>query len=185
LHATKLYHSTEGGLIVTKNKKLHDKLKSMRNFGFSSFVSFSELGINGKNSEFHAAMGLCNLKYIDQIHLKRKTLTEHYDKHIKKLNHRKQSWRKDSSQNYAYYPILLENETVLKKHIDALELHEIFTRRYYYPSLANSLPYLEKENFEVTDDISSRILCLPLYHDLSLEEVEMICKIMLETQSNL
>ena len=79
LHATKLYHSIEGGLIFSKEAKVFQKLRSIRNFGFAGPETFDELGINGKNSEFHAAMGLVNLKYIKEICQKRKTLTEHYD----------------------------------------------------------------------------------------------------------
>src|SRR5690606_26219909 len=85
LHATKLYHSSEGGLIITKDPALLKKLAYIRNFGISGFDSFAELGINGKNSEFHAAMGLVNLDYINAIHEKRKFLTECYDENLKKL----------------------------------------------------------------------------------------------------
>src|SRR5690554_5175693 len=79
LHATKLYHSGEGGFIVATDAELLKKLAHIRNFGISSFDSFSELGLNGKNSEMHAALGLVNLNYIAAIHNKRKQLTEHYD----------------------------------------------------------------------------------------------------------
>ena len=79
LHATKLYHSVEGGLLVTNDPDLLKKLAFMRNFGFDGPEAFAELGINGKNSEFHAAMGLVNLNYIQDIHLKRKELSELYD----------------------------------------------------------------------------------------------------------
>src|SRR5690554_5232433 len=80
LHATKLYHSIEGGLIITKDPELLRKLAFIRNFGFNGPEAFAELGINGKNSEFHAAMGLANFEYIDAIHKKRKLLTERYDR---------------------------------------------------------------------------------------------------------
>ncbi|MBF1098541.1 MAG: DegT/DnrJ/EryC1/StrS family aminotransferase, partial [Riemerella sp.] len=89
LHSTKLYHSVEGGLIITQNPDLLKKLASIRNFGISGFDSFSELGINGKNSEFHAAMGLANLKHTEAIHNQRKKLSECYDKNLKNLKARK------------------------------------------------------------------------------------------------
>ena len=79
LHATKLYHSVEGGLIFTKNPELLKKLAFIRNFGFDGPENFAELGLNGKNSEFHAAMGLANIKYLENIHQKREQLALRYD----------------------------------------------------------------------------------------------------------
>ena len=184
LHSTKLYHSVEGGLIITQNPDLLKKLASIRNFGISGFDSFSELGINGKNSEFHAAMGLANLKHTEAIHNQRKTLSECYDKNLKNLKARKVVWHKDANQNYAYYPVVLESEELLLKIKAELDLNEIFTRRYFYPSLASSLPYLPKVEFPITEDISKRVLCLPLYFDLTEEEIDYICRIMLRIQNN-
>jgi len=184
LHATKLYHSGEGGLVITKDPVLLKKIALIRNFGFSGPESFVELGINGKNSEFHAAMGLVNLKYIMNIHEKRKLLTECYDNNLKKLHAIKPLWNSHASMNYAYYPLVFESEELMFRCIEKLKLNEIFTRRYFYPSLANTLPYLKSINLEVTDDISKRIICLPLYFDLTIEEVELICRVMLRVQNN-
>lgn len=184
LHSTKLYHSVEGGLIITQNSDLLKKLASIRNFGISGFDSFSELGINGKNSEFHAAMGLANLKYTEAIHNQRKKLSECYDKNLKNLKARKVAWHKDATQNYAYYPVVLESEELLLKIKAELDLNEIFTRRYFYPSLASSLPYLPKVEFPITEDISRRVLCLPLYFDLTEEEIDYICRLILRVQNN-
>ena len=184
LHATKLYHSVEGGLIITKDSNLLKKLAHIRNFGISGFDSFSELGLNGKNSEFHAAMGLANLKYVKDIHDKRKKLTEVYDEKLKNLKAYKIKWHKNANKNYAYYPIVLESEELLLRIKENLDTNEIFTRRYFYPSLASSLPYLPKLELPITEDISKRVLCLPLYYDLSIEEVDIICRIMLRIQNN-
>lgn len=184
LHATKLYHSTEGGFIVTKDAELLKKMAHIRNFGISGFDSFAELGINGKNSELHAAMGLVNLNYINDIHQKRKELTEYYDEKLKNLKAVKPLWHKQANLNYAYYPIVLESEELLLKIKTRLDSSEIFTRRYFYPSLASSLPYLEPEFLPVTDNISKRILCLPLYYDLTLEEVDLISRLILRVQNN-
>ena len=184
LHSTKLYHSVEGGLIITQNPDLLKKLASIRNFGISGFDSFSELGINGKNSEFHAAMGLANLKHTEAIHNQRKKLSECYDKNLKNLKAQKVVWHKDATQNYAYYPVVLESEELLLKIKAELDLNEIFTRRYFYPSLASSLPYLPKVEFPITEDISRRVLCLPLYFDLTEEEIDYICRIILKIQNN-
>ena len=184
LHSTKLYHSVEGGLIITQNPDLLKKLASIRNFGISGFDSFSELGINGKNSEFHAAMGLANLKHTEAIDNQRKKLSECYDKNLKNLKARKVVWHKDATQNYAYYPVVLESEELLLKIKAELDLNEIFTRRYFYPSLASSLPYLPKVEFPITEDISKRVLCLPLYFDLTEEEIDYICRLILRVQNN-
>lgn len=184
LHATKLYHSIEGGLVITKDAELLRKLAFTRNFGFYGPEAFAELGINGKNSEFHAAMGLANLKYIDEIHQKRKLLTERYDRNLSTLQARKPAWKSEASINYAYYPLVFEKEELMHKCIGRLQAYEIFTRRYFYPSLANSLPYVESQNFEVTNSISKRVLCLPLYYDLTIEEVDLISRLLLRAQNN-
>ncbi len=184
LHATKLYHSIEGGLVITKNSLLLKKLAYMRNFGFDGPERFSELGINGKNSEFHAAMGLANLQYIEKIHNRRKELTDAYNSRLTNLRGYQPEWHKHATVNYAYYPVVLESEELLLEIKWELDSHEIFTRRYFYPSLANSLPYVEKKKLEITDSISKRVLCLPLYHDLTLEEVDLICRLMLRVQNN-
>ena len=184
LHSTKLYHSVEGGLIVTKDSELLKKLAYIRNFGISGFDSFSELGLNGKNSEFHAAMGLANLKYTEAIHNKRKALSQCYDDKLKNLKATKIKWHKEATENYAYYPILLESEELLLKIKKELDTCEIFTRRYFYPSLASSLPYLPKLELPITEDISRRVLCLPLYFDLTEEEIDYISRLMLRIQNN-
>mgnify|MGYP000949756660 CR=1 FL=1 len=179
LHATKLYHSIEGGLIFTKDKALFNKLQSMRNFGFAGPVAFDELGINGKNSEFHAAMGLVNLKYVEEILAKRRLWTETYDQLLAGKPVRKPLWHEQATQNYAYYPVLFESEEILLNVVNSLQNHNIQTRRYFYPSLANSIPYLPNQEFPVTDEVSKRVLCLPLYYEMSEEIVETICKIII------
>ncbi|HEU0226096.1 MAG TPA: DegT/DnrJ/EryC1/StrS family aminotransferase [Arachidicoccus soli] len=180
LHATKLYHSVEGGLIAAKDAELLEKLAYVRNFGIAGSDSFVELGINGKNSEFHAAIGLANLKYIEDIISKRRSLTQHYDENLKAFRVIRPLWHKDSENNGAYYPIILESEALLLKIKERLKDGEISTRRYFYPSLATALPYLKSKHLEITEDISKRVLCLPLYYDLSLEEVDLICRLILK-----
>ncbi len=184
LHATKLYHSGEGGLIITRDPNLLKKLSYIRNFGFNGPEAFAELGINGKNSELHAAMGLANLNYINTIHQTRKKLTERYDYMLTNLKAYKPERHKDATLNYAYYPLIFDKQEQMFRSIQKLHGNEIFTRRYFYPSLANTLPYLEPKNLEVTDDISSRILCLPFYYDLTVEEVDLIARLLLRTQNN-
>lgn len=184
LHATKLYHSIEGGLVITRDAALLKKLAYMRNFGFDGPEAFAELGLNGKNSEFHAAMGLVNLDYINEIHQSRKNITERYDEKLKSFKATKPSWHKTGTLNYAYYPLVVESEELLHKCIDALKLNGIFVRRYFYPSLSRVLPYLESVEMPITEGIANRVMCLPLFHDLTLEEVDLICRLVLRTQNN-
>ncbi len=184
LHATKLYHSIEGGIIVTNNSDILKKLAFIRNFGFDGPEAFAELGMNGKNSEFHAAMGLANLPYINDIHLMRKKLTEAYDLNLANLKARKPVWHKDSCLNYAYYPLIFESEESMLKIKVFLEKNEVFSRRYFYPSLSSVLPYLEPTEMPITEEISKKILCLPLYFDLTIAEVELISRMCLRVQNN-
>lgn len=183
-HATKLFHTIEGGAVFTGDASLLKKMAHMRNFGHDGPEKFSEVGINGKNSEFHAAMGLVNLKHIKSISETRQEISELYDQKLKNLRAVKPIWQKEASQNYSYYPIVLEDEALLLKIKSKLDNSEIFTRRYFYPSLASGLPYLEPKSLPIIDDISKRILCLPLYHNLTLEEVELICRLILRTHNN-
>lgn len=184
LHATKLYHSGEGGLLITKDPQLEKRLAYIRNFGFNGPEAFAELGLNGKNSEFHAAMGLVNLNHIDQIHTNRKRIVERYDEKLSDFNAVKQVWHNAASQNYAYYPVVLESEELLLKCVEILKRREVFVRRYFYPSLSKVLPYLESTDMPVTEDIAKRVVCLPLYYDLTLEEVDLVCDILVEVQNS-
>lgn len=184
LHATKYYHAVEGGLVITKDGNLLKKLAYIRNFGFNGNDAFDGLGINGKNSELHAAMGLANLKWIDRIFEKRKLLTETYDKQLRNFGAIKPVWNTNASLNYAFYPLIFDTEELMHKCILKLEKNEIHTRRYFYPSLAGSLPYLDVQRLKVTDSICKRIICLPLYYDLSVEEVELISGLLLEVQNS-
>jgi dTDP-4-amino-4,6-dideoxygalactose transaminase len=184
LHATKLYHSIEGGFVVTKSSSLNKKLAYIRNFGFNGPENFAELGINGKNSEFHAAMGLVNFNYLKKIHEKRKSLTEKYDQLLINFNAVKPKWDAKANINYAYYPLVFESEKFMLECIEKLNENEIYPRRYFYPSLTTSLPYVEGKNLEITDRIAKRVLCLPLYYDLQEEEINLICKLLIETQNN-
>ena len=184
LHATKLYHSIEGGLLVSTDAELLKKLAYIRNFGFDGPENFAELGLNGKNSEFHAAMGLANLKYIEAIKEKRETLAKQYDEKLLTLKARRPIWHSQSENNNSYYPIVFESEELLLKSITHLQSHGVFSRRYFYPSLASALPYIEAKNLEIADDIAKRVLCLPLFYDLTSEEVNLICRLLLRVQNN-
>lgn len=181
-HATKLYHTIEGGAVITQDPELLKKMAYMRNFGHDGPEKFSGVGINGKNSEFHAAMGIINLKYMDDILLRRKSQAEKYDDLLSGLKGKKQMATKEAVLNWAYYPLVFEYESTALAMKAELEKNEVFPRRYFHPSLS-SLDYVQG-NCPIADDISSRILCLPLYHDLSFFEQEFISRILLRKQNN-
>ncbi|MFK5947539.1 MAG: DegT/DnrJ/EryC1/StrS family aminotransferase [Methylococcales bacterium] len=174
-HATKLFHTTEGGAVVTQSPELLEKLAYLRNFGHNGPYEFKSVGINGKNSEFHAAMGLCNLKYSDQIVTKRKEDSLRYDQWLKELDIQRPAINTLSDYNYAYYPIIFKSETECLGVLEFLQQKNIYARRYFYPSLS-TLDYVPKTPCKVSENIASRILCLPLYYDLSQSEIDMICR---------
>jgi dTDP-4-amino-4,6-dideoxygalactose transaminase len=182
-HATKLYHTTEGGGLICNSADLTYRLSQMRNFGFKTAESFDGVGINGKNSEFHAAMGLCNLKYINEILNKRKEQFKYYQQKLQNLDIRYQTIITGTQYNYAYFPIVFASEETLLKAKAELELNWIYPRRYFYPSLS-SLEYIQKQDTPISDDISKRILCLPLSHQLTKEDQDFICRILLRAQNN-
>ncbi|MEM8939350.1 MAG: DegT/DnrJ/EryC1/StrS family aminotransferase [Bacteroidota bacterium] len=183
LHATKIMHSVEGGLVVTKMPNLLRKMAFMRNFGHNGPEKYEGVGINAKNSEFHAAMGLSVLSDIEDILEKRQIQCSRYDEFLKGLNVQKPQIANNCDFNNAYYPIVFRDLESLIRSKDELEKHEIFPRRYFYPSLSE-LDYVDSIKMPICDDISSKILCLPLYHDLDEEEQKLIARILLRVQNN-
>lgn len=183
LHATKIMHSIEGGLVATRNPELLKRMAYMRNFGHDGPEKFNGVGINGKNSEFHAAMGLAVLMDFDIILDRRKEQHNYYTKILGGLNVSIPIIQSECIYNYAYYPIIYTSEEQALGAQKALELNEIFPRRYFNPSL-NELDYVSKAEVPVSERIASNILCLPLFHDLSREEQDMIARILLRDQNN-
>jgi len=175
-HATKLFHTVEGGAVFTKNAEILRKMALLRNFGHTSATDFEGVGVNGKNSEFHAAMGLCNLTYIEHILQNRKRQSLYYKNRLLDSPVLTQRLFDEENYNYSYFPIVFESEEVLKKVMSRLEKSRIYPRRYFFPSLS-SLSYIKKQTTPVSDDIAKRILCLPLYDTLSQEEMEMIVRL--------
>ena len=182
-HATKLFHTIEGGAVVTQSPELTKKMSLLRNFGHASVEDFDGVGINGKNSEFHAAMGLANLKYCDAILTSRKRQAKHYDAALKTLKVSRPLISKQAELNFAYYPILFSNEHDLLKASEQLKDNLINPRRYFYPSL-NRLDYVQPGLVPIADDISKRVLCLPMFFDLTNEDIDFIARILLRAQNN-
>jgi dTDP-4-amino-4,6-dideoxygalactose transaminase len=183
-HATKIFHTIEGGAVFCNDPDVFKILAFLRNFGHDGPEKFASVGINGKNSEFHAAMGLVNLTYMQEILERRKLLCDHYDRSLKGLRKQQISTVKNGIKNYSYYPIVLESVSMTEKIIEILNDHLIYPRRYFYPTL-NKLEYLDDQfSCPESEDISSRVLCLPLYHSLSIEEVDYISRLVLRAQNN-
>lgn len=170
-HATKLFHTVEGGCIIANDEKISKQLMLYRQFGHVGDEYFS-IGINAKNSEFHAAMGLCVLPRIKEIIANRKEISRKYDEAIKEIV---QKPAIDSAlvYNYGYYPVVFASEEQLLESIKILAQYNVTGRRYFYPSL-NELPYLQKQACPVSEDISRRVLCLPLYYGLEEDHVKTI-----------
>lgn len=181
-HATKLFHTIEGGAVFTNNPELLKKMAFMRNFGHNGPESFAELGINAKNSEVHAAMGLVNLKYIESILLRRKDLSIHYSNKLKNLKHERPKIQTDTEYNYSYFAIQLPNESLLLNVFERLNRSNIFSRRYFYP-LLTALPYVDKKELPIAENVAKCVLCLPMYHQLSKEEIDFIARILLRVQN--
>ena len=171
-HATKIFHSVEGGCIISNNEEMNRKLFLYRSFGHIADDYYS-IGINGKNSEMHAAMGLCILPRLADIIEKRKEWSVAYNNSLDLSKISRPFSSEAFNYNYAYYPVLFESEEVLLRVKKALADNEIFARRYFYPSL-NTLSFLTGANCPVSEDIASRVMTLPLYYDLGLENIARI-----------
>lgn len=182
-HATKLYHTVEGGAVVTNSSELTKEMAFMRNFGHNGPDDFYCVGINGKNSEFHAAMGLVNIKYVDEILIRRKKQVQHYREILRGFKHKEVKINSLSEWNFSYFPIAVPSHRLMLKYIRALEENWIYVRRYFYPALHN-LNYVESESLPITEKVEQCVFCLPLYHTLALEEIDFIGRILLRTQNN-
>jgi len=168
-HATKLFHTIEGGALIINNDNLVKKARYLINFGIENAESIPELGTNAKMNEFEAAMGLCMLDEMENISTKRKILYETYKKELNNIVSFQEE-NKNTTLNHSYFPIILEDEKQTLKLQKALNKEDIFPRRYFYPSL-DTLNYIEPKQFmKHSRDISSRILCLPLYPELIKNE---------------
>jgi len=176
-HATKVFHTIEGGALVINDDEIYDKATRIINFGISDQEHITEVGINGRMNEFEAAMGLCVLDDIDKIFENRKKAYENYMNYLSKTVIR-QEQNIYSSLNYCYFPVVFKDEETLLKVKEALASENIYPRRYFYPSL-NNLPYIkDKTNTTPNSEfVSSRILCLPLYDSLELTVQENIINI--------
>ncbi|WOD06182.1 DegT/DnrJ/EryC1/StrS family aminotransferase [Marinomonas sp. GJ51-6] len=185
-HATKLFHTVEGGAIVTNDDSLANKVRLLINFGITGKSTIQSLGINAKMNEFEAAMGLCVLDEIENISDMRSKVWQKYQHGLNDVVEM-QAWHPGSSNNCAYAPVLLKSEQQLLELVDKLNHIGVSPRRYFYPSL-DTLDFLpnasigskdgwhndQKALCTVSNDIARRILCLPIYPDIDDQIVDLI-----------
>lgn len=174
-HATKLFHTGEGGAAFVQDDKTYHEIFYRHNFGHNGPLEYHGLGINAKMSELQAAMGLSMLPYMVEIIQERKKVCDYYDTHLDFSKLSKLKIRSGTDWNYSYYPVIFQTEEDLLKAETKLNAKEIFPRRYFYPSLEN-LPYITSKSCDIAVSISNRILCLPLYVGLETADLELIIK---------
>ncbi|NLJ19752.1 MAG: DegT/DnrJ/EryC1/StrS family aminotransferase, partial [Bacteroidales bacterium] len=175
-HATKLFHTIEGGALVANDEAVAHRIMYMRNFGHKGTEDFFGLGINGKNTEMNAAMGLCVLPYVPDLINKRRVICDRYRELLRDSGLVIPAPGEDTKYNYSYFPVLFNSEDQLLGTIKRLNENEIFPRRYFYPSL-NHLPYVEYVPMPVAEDVARRVICLPLNPELPVEDVSKISEI--------
>lgn len=179
-HATKLFHTGEGGALFCKDQKTYNELYYRHNFGHDGPLNFHCVGINAKMSELQAAMGLSVLPFIPSIIDDRKRICDYYNKQLDFNILKKLQIREHTSWNYSYYPVLFKTEEDLLRTQKALNDKNIYPRRFFYPSL-NKLGYVSEINMSVSDSIAPRVMCLPLYYGLNNDHIKLICETILRT----
>jgi len=179
-HATKLFHTGEGGAIFCNDSELHHRLYFSHNFGHNGPIDFYGLGINGKMSELQAAMGLSLIPHIEHIVSERKRAVAFYNNNLIFNCIKTIRLRDQTDWNYSYFPIIFSSEEELISVQFALNKEKIFPRRYFYPSL-NTIGYLGGIRMPVSESIASRILCLPLYCEMPDDLLNKICLIINST----
>lgn len=178
-HATKLFHTGEGGAVFCKDANLRHQLFYSHTFGHLGPVDFYGVGINGKISELQAAMGLAVLPHLEDIISERKKVVTYYNDHLNFEKIQRPVIRENTNWNYSYYPVIFQTEEILIRIQKTLNEKQIFPRRYFYPSL-NTLKYTDGKDMPISESIASRILCLPLSHGLSIAELGIIVEIINE-----
>lgn len=185
-HATKVFNTIEGGAIAFHDKCYCEKLHELKNFGIHGQEDVLGIGGNAKLDEFRAAMGICNLRRIDECIEARKRVFDRYNSRLEGVDGITLGKpQKDVTPNYAYYPVYFDREKFGKSRddvFDMLKQNDIFARKYFYPAINELACYKGQFPLDtpVAHDVSLNILTLPIYEELALEDVDRICKIILE-----
>ncbi len=181
-HATKLFHTVEGGAVVTNDPETLKQLRLLRSFGHIGDDHFS-LGVNGKMSEMHAAMGMAVLPHMPAIIQSRKHITERYVHGLAGTALVLPKIPNGTGYNYAYFPVICKSREQREALMDRLTKEGVFARRYFYPSL-NKLPYLSAPVMLNSENVSDRVMCLPLYSDLADVDVDRMVEVIVEFDLN-
>lgn len=181
-HATKVFNTIEGGAITFSNVDLRSSLNDLKNFGITGPESIESVGGNAKMNEFQAAMGICNLRHIDEEIKKRKTIFDRYTENLSGINGiRIVKPQTGVKSNYAYFPVVFDGYKLNRDNInEILKCNNIVHRKYFYPLINNFKCYKDRFRQEGTpgaEYIAARVLTLPLYAGLTLEDVDRICRI--------
>lgn len=183
-HATKLFHTIEGGALIIENDEVCERVRKMINFGITGPESIECLGINAKMNEFQAAMGLCLLDDMQGAIERRGELVSLYDTLLGDRVTR-QRWLDGATRNHGYYPVLFEDEEAMKRVQSALNAENIYPRRYFFPSL-DTLSFLSRGDPTPTSvDVASRVLCLPLYSDMTDAQCRHVAGVVVATLEHL
>ncbi|MCM1498459.1 MAG: DegT/DnrJ/EryC1/StrS family aminotransferase [Clostridium sp.] len=186
-HATKVFNTIEGGAVCYKDKAFGMELYRLKNFGIRGEEVVDGVGANAKMNEFCAAMGLCNLRYVDEEIRKRKQVVEHYRERLRNVKGlRLNNVQEDVQTNYSYFPIVIDEKIFGKSRnevYDLLREKGIYTRKYFYP-LTNTFDcyhgMYDVSETPIALSISKRVLTLPLYADLELNIVDRVCDMLRE-----
>lgn len=185
-HATKVFHSIEGGAVCFHNDEYGLDLYRLKNFGIRGPEKVDAVGANAKMNEFAASMGICNLRHLDGEIAKRKAVVERYRERLSGIDGIKLNAVQENVQsNYAYFPVVFDGYKYTRDEIcDRLKKYDIIARKYFYP-ITNAFDcYKDKHNAKeetpIAYDVSLKVVTLPLYADLSLNDVDKICDIILE-----
>jgi dTDP-4-amino-4,6-dideoxygalactose transaminase len=177
LHATKLLNTVEGGGCIAVDHQLNEKLKRIRFFGHNDDKNIVEDGFNGKMTEVHAAVGIANLRYMDQVLTDREEKYNLYRNSLSDIDFIGFQELKHGTPNYSYFPVIFNSERKLLEVEKNLNNAKIYPRRYFYPSVNTYTQVVDYQKMQVSEDISSRILCLPLYWKLTNKEINEIVSI--------
>lgn len=186
-HATKVFNTIEGGCVAYKDDELTKNLLIQKNFGMENAESYPEIAGNAKMNEFQAAMGLCNLKHVDEEIAKRKKAAERYIDRLSNVNGIK-AWKPQNgvTHNYAYFPVLFHKAIFGKSRDEVAEMlanEGIFARKYFYPITSSFECYKGKfviQSTPIAEKAAEEVLTLPLYADLEINDVDRICDIILK-----
>jgi len=192
-HATKVYNTFEGGAIICHDEITKKRIDDLKNFGFHDEITVAVPGINAKMNEFQAALGLLQLKYIDRVIEKQKIVTQAYREQLAEVSGI--TYMKDLqgiSYNYSYFPILIESRKFGRTRDEVYEIlkkNNVFSRRYFYPLISSFPPYrgvdsADPAKLKIAEEISLQILCLPIFYEMEIKDIDYICGIINANSKN-